>query len=93
MQQVGGERIALTVLLPVGADPHTFEPRPQDMSTLSEAEVVFVNGLGLEETLEPALNANVAGLMVEVSQGIEVLPFEAGHADEADDHATGDPHT
>jgi len=93
VQQVGGERIALTVLLPVGADPHTFEPRPQDMATLSEAEVVFVNGLGLEETLEPALNANVAGLMVEVSQGIEVLPFEGGNADEADDHATGDPHT
>lgn len=93
VQQVGGEHIALTVLLPVGADPHTFEPRPQDMAALSEAQVVFINGLGLEEALEPALEANVQGTLVEVSQGIEALPFEGQHEGEVDEHMEGDPHT
>jgi ABC-type Zn uptake system ZnuABC Zn-binding protein ZnuA len=99
VRQVGGEHIALTVLLPVGADPHTFEPRPQDMAALSEAEVVFINGLGLEEALEPALEANVRGKVVSVSDGIEVLPFGAIHEDKGHDegeengHAAGDPHT
>lgn len=93
VRQVGGEHIALTVLLPVGADPHTFEPRPRDMAALSEAEVVFTNGLGLEEALEPALEANVKGRVVEVSQGIDALAFEGGHEGEVDEHATGDPHT
>jgi ABC-type Zn uptake system ZnuABC Zn-binding protein ZnuA len=97
VRQVGGERIALTVLLPVNADPHTFEPRPQDIAALSDAQVVFTNGLGLEEALEPTLQANVKGSIVEVSEGIQALPFqaEAEHAgeDPEQEHAAGDPHT
>lgn len=92
-RRVGGEHIALSVLLPVGVDPHTFEPRPQDMAALSEAQLVLINGLGLEEALEPALEANVKGTLVDVSQGIEVLPFSPGSRDAAGEHAAGDPHT
>lgn len=94
-RQVGGDLIDLSILLPVGADPHTFEPRPQDIAALSQAQVVFINGLGLEEALEPALEANVQGTLVAVSDGIDVLPFEGeGHEGEAaPDHAAGDPHT
>ena len=92
-RQVGGEHIELTVLLPVGTDPHTFEPRPQDMAALSEAQVVLINGLGLEEAMEPAIKANAKGALVDLSRGIEVLPFSAEHGDAADQHATGDPHT
>jgi ABC-type Zn uptake system ZnuABC Zn-binding protein ZnuA len=98
VRQVGGEHIELSVLLPLGADPHTFEPRPQDMAALSEAQVVFINGLALEEALEPALEANAQGRVVAVSDGIEALPFEHGgeaHSEggQADEHAAGDPHT
>lgn len=101
VRQVGGDDILLTVLTPVGADPHTFEPRPQDIAALSQAEVVFINGLGLEESLEPVLKANVKGRIVQVSDGIEVLDFNpaqfeagAGHAGGDDDeHMLGDPHT
>ena len=98
VREVGGEHIDLRVLLPVGADPHTFEPRPQDMAALSEARVVFINGLGLEEALKPSLDANVKGSVVEVSQGIEALPFNDRHAGdtdegEEDERAAGDPHT
>jgi ABC-type Zn uptake system ZnuABC Zn-binding protein ZnuA len=98
VREVGGEHIDLRVLLPVGVDPHTFEPRPQDMAALSEAQLVFINGLGLEEALKPSLDANVKGRVVEVSQGIEALPFDSGHegdtdGSEEDEHATGDPHT
>jgi ABC-type Zn uptake system ZnuABC Zn-binding protein ZnuA len=93
VREVGGEHIQLSVLLPVGADPHTFEPRPQDMAALSEAQVVFINGLGLEEALKPSLDANVKGALVEVSQGVDVLPFNGGKEGDADEHAAGDPHT
>lgn len=86
VRQVGGEHIDLSVLLPVGVDPHTFEPRPQDMAALSDAQMVFINGLGLEEALKPSLDANVKGRIVEVSQGIKALPFN-------DEHSAGDPHT
>lgn len=98
VQQVGGEKINLTVLMPVGADPHTFEPRPQDLAAISQADVLFVNGLGLEEALETTLEANLTGRLVHVPDGIQVLSIDPGddHADdepEGDVHAEGDPHT
>lgn len=94
VQQVGGEMIELVVLLPVGSDPHTFEPRPQDIAALSEAQLVFTNGFGLEETLEPVLQANLNGTRVEVSSGITPLAFEAEHPGETEHNpAAGDPHT
>jgi ABC-type Zn uptake system ZnuABC Zn-binding protein ZnuA len=94
VRQVAGESAALVVLIPPGADPHTFEPRPQDIAALSEADVVFTNGLHLEEALDPALESNVQGKLVAISDGIQALPFNAGaeHQDEAG-HAAGDPHT
>jgi ABC-type Zn uptake system ZnuABC Zn-binding protein ZnuA len=78
VRQVGRDRIDLTVLFPAGADPHTFEPRPQDMAALSDARVVVLNGLDLEEALEPALGSNVKGIIVHASEGIEVRAFEGG---------------
>jgi ABC-type Zn uptake system ZnuABC Zn-binding protein ZnuA len=104
VRQVGRDRIDLTVLFPAGADPHTFEPRPQDMAALSDARVVVLNGLDLEEALEPALGSNVKGIIVHASEGIEVRAFEGGehegeehegeeHEGEEHHHEGGDPHT
>lgn len=105
VQKIGGDLIELTVLFPPGTDPHTFEPRPQDIVVLSEARVVVINGMGLEEALEPALEANVKGTIVHASDGIEVLAFEGGEHEEEEHegeehegeeehaHEGGDPHT
>lgn len=94
VEQVGGGLIELTVLFPPGTDPHTFEPRPQDIAALSEAKVVAVNGLGLEEALVTVLDANVKGLLVQVSEGVEVLALaEDEHEAEVDhQHEGADPH-
>ncbi|MGQ9833943.1 MAG: metal ABC transporter substrate-binding protein [Candidatus Villigracilaceae bacterium] len=95
--QVGGDLIELTVLFPPGANPHTFQPRPQDIAAISKAQVIILNGLGLEEALEPALKANATGTIVHASEGIEPLPFHGKkHAHEGEGehhHEGGDPHT
>lgn len=91
-RQVGSDLIELTVLFPPGADPHTFEPRPQDVAAISEADVIVINGLGLEEALEPTLEANAKGVVIHASEGIEVLAFE-GEEHEGEEHEGGDPHT
>ena len=93
VRNVGDDAIELSVLIPPGSDPHTFEPRPQDIAALSDADIAFINGLGLEEALEPALEANLTGTRVEVSQAVDALPFEDEHGEAEDTHATGDPHT
>ena len=89
--QVGGNLINLSVLFPIGADPHTFDPRPQDVAAISDAQVVFINGLGLEESLQPALDANAKGMVVAVSGGIDVRKLDNAAA--VIEHGGNDPHT
>ncbi len=91
-RQVGGEYVNVRVLLPLGADPHAYEPRPQDVVALTDADLVLVNGLDLEETLEPLLEN--AKTVVTVSDGIQALPFVGEHEDEEgglDPHVWQDP--
>ena len=88
VRQVGGESIALSILMPVGTDPHDFQPRPQDAIALADAHIIFSNGAGLEEFLQPLLESTGAtGKLVEVSTGIKLLPLPDSN------QATGDPHT
>ena len=65
---VGGDAIDLHVLLPVGADAHSYQPSPQEATKLADADLVFINGLGLEENLARVLeNAVDADKIVAVS--------------------------
>ena len=47
VSQVGGDNINLTVLMPPEADPHTYEPAPQDAGKIADADLVFYTGLML----------------------------------------------
>ncbi len=94
VQHIGGEKIDLHVLLPVGADPHSFEPTPQDIAYLAAAEVVFANGVGLEEFLSQLMeNVSSESVLISLSDGLDLI--EAAHeAETAEGHAheNGDPH-
>jgi len=92
--RVGGDGIQLTVLLPVGADPHTYEPTPADLTAVAGAHVLFINGLGLEGFLERTLR-NVGGDLpvVPVSVGIPPRPLEEAEEEEEEhSHGEYDPH-
>lgn len=99
VRNIGGDAVKLTLLMPLGADPHAFEPTPQDAAVISQAHVVFINGVGLEAFLDRLLtNAGGDVPVVSVSDGIALLAFVGDHADdeaEADEHRDGedDPHT
>lgn len=57
VRNVAGDVADVTVLLPAGADPHSFEPTPQDVARISKVNVLFINGLGLEQSLSPLLKS------------------------------------
>ncbi|MBZ4236772.1 zinc ABC transporter substrate-binding protein, partial [Mycobacterium tuberculosis] len=57
-QQVGGEHVHVDTLVGPDGDPHTFEPSPKDSALLSKADVVVVNGLGLEGWLDRLIKAS-----------------------------------
>lgn len=93
VQNVGGGLIDLSVLMPAGTDPHSFEPTPQDVAAVADAHVVFANGAGLEEFLEPLLeSADENATVVPVSYGIELLQLQGGGEEEHDQHGGVDPH-
>jgi ABC-type Zn uptake system ZnuABC Zn-binding protein ZnuA len=58
IENVGGDRVEVTALLPSGADPHTWEPSPQDAKKVSEADIIFANGLELEPAALSFIEAN-----------------------------------
>ncbi len=61
VQRVGGDRVEVTAILPPGTDPHTFELTPKAVRKLSEADIVFVNGLGLEGSALDVIENNKPG--------------------------------
>lgn len=91
VSQVGGSYIDLSVLLPTGVDPHSFDATPQDAAAIAESEVVFTNGLGLESFLDPLLRSAGSDVrVVAVSEGISPRQMAAAnHADHSEhaDHA------
>jgi manganese/iron transport system substrate-binding protein len=96
VKNVGGDRIALTVLLPVGTDPHSFDPAPADLAAVADAHVVFANGMGLENFLDEMIkNAGGEAAVVQVSHGVEPRQLNMGREQgQGDPHHDGiDPHT
>lgn len=94
--RIGGDGIALRGLLPAGADPHGYQPTPDDLRAISDAHLIFVNGLGLEESLASILE-EAEGRTVVVNDGVELIVEEEeedhSHGEEGHDHAEGNPHT
>jgi ABC-type Zn uptake system ZnuABC Zn-binding protein ZnuA len=94
VRQIGGDSISLSVLLPEGSDPHTYEPTPQDLIKVANADLIFINGVGLESFLERLLENADEGKIVSVSEGIPFRQLEDQHNSAESDHEdTGaDPH-
>jgi len=92
VKNIGGDLIDLTTLIPPGSDPHTFEPTPRDAAAVAKAHVVFINGAGLEQFLEPLLES-VGGTekITSVSYGIELRRLDGEHG-QADPHVWFDPY-
>ena len=92
VSNVGGEKISVDVLLPLGTDPHSFSPTPKDAAELADAKLVFANGAGLEEFLKPLMD-NIGGSskVVEVSEGINFRTMT--DEDSNSNKQVIDPHT
>lgn len=56
---VGGDRIQLSGIIPEGTDSHTFEPAPSDVQKLAQADLIFVNGLSLEDPTKKLAKASI----------------------------------
>lgn len=75
-QNVGGDKITVTILVPETVDVHDFEPTPSSISAVSIADVLIYNGVGLEPWIDDIVSAsdNPNIIQVDTSQGITLLP-------------------
>ena len=68
---IGGDRVRITGIVPEGANSHTFEPKPSVAELLSRLDVLFVNGLRLEEPTKELAQENL-------SDGAEIVELGTG---------------
>ncbi|MDE0161756.1 MAG: zinc ABC transporter substrate-binding protein, partial [Acidimicrobiaceae bacterium] len=81
----------IETIIPVGGDPHSYEPSLQDRARMENAALVVANGLELEEALEDTLEAVAeAGTPVfEFAEGMETIPFSFEGAHHGEDGEGG----
>ena len=87
VENIGGEHVEVFSLLPVGADPHTFQPGARDVARVADADLVLAIGLGLEESWLRELLQNAArdpSTIVELGEIIDPIEFAESHADEVE---------
>lgn len=84
---IGGDRIRLTGILKPNVDPHDYEPSPADLDAIARADVLVINGVGLERWLGDTIkSAGFDGVTVDTSKGVAI---REGTGEE---EAGGDPH-
>lgn len=90
VRQVGGDRVQVEAIVSIGADAHSFEPTPQDLSRVSEARVIFTVGAGYEEFIDRLIASS--GTQAEVVDLSANLALRTLTEAEATGHAHDEEH-
>ena len=87
VNNVVGDVADVSLLMPAGTDPHSFEPTPSDLISIAQADLVFINGAFFEEgLLESIENAGEDVPLIEVSACVTIIEFGASDSDHNHDH-------
>jgi zinc transport system substrate-binding protein len=83
-QNIGNEMIDVTLLVPMGVDPHDWEPTIRDTERLQRADMIITNGIGYEHWIGSLSTSNYQGIIVDTSNGI-LIDYDEKHDDEKHD--------
>ena len=92
-QNVGKEKVDVKLLVPVGVEPHDWEPSIKDVQQMQKSDLVIINGIGFESWVDKLNEMNYQGVIVDTSNGIVIKNLDEEflkrkeHANES-----GDPH-
>jgi ABC-type Zn uptake system ZnuABC Zn-binding protein ZnuA len=82
VKEIGGDKVESVSICAIGTDPHTYQSVPGDSRTISKADIVFKNGLGLEGWIDRLISAAAASTpLIRVTEGITPITDEQGHGD------------
>ena len=89
-EEIGGEEIDNISILQAGADPHIYEPVPQDTIALEKADLILYNGYNLEPNIIKLINSTgIKGEKLAVGEQIKPLDFEHKGQKRPDPHVWG----
>ena len=79
VRQVGGDRVAVSSLVPKGGDVHTFDPKPSDIERVAGVELVVMNGLGLDDWLTKYVaNSGTTANVLKLGEGLDGVAYLKG---------------
>lgn len=90
-QKIGNEMIDVTLLVPMGVDPHDWEPTIRDTERLQRSDLIITNGIGYEHWINSLDVSGYQGIIVDTSNGILIVHNEE-HGYEEPKHGSLDPH-
>ena len=91
VQKIGGNMVDVSVLVPPGADPHTYEPKPRQMAELAKTPVYFAVGIDFEKAWMKKIAATNPNMrIVDTDAGIEKILLPAHrHEEKGRTHSHG----
>lgn len=96
VEQIGGDQVAVSVLVPAGKEPETFQPTPDALTRMAKAQLYFRIGFTFENTLLPKVRTIAPDLnVVDFRDGIKMRPLELhshAHCDCGHDHGHDHAH-
>jgi zinc/manganese transport system substrate-binding protein len=88
VKNVGGDRVEVQALVGPNADAHVYQPSPGDAKALTEAKVIFTNGLGFEGWIARLIKASgTKAPMIVATKGVKPRKADEDHG-----HGDADPH-
>ena len=95
IEYIGGEYVDVTIMVPAGQDPHSFEPTPKQMKKVAEATAYFKVGSGVEFEvvhMDTILEQNSDLKVFDSSEDISVISFDGHYGQEEHEHEEDDDH-
>lgn len=91
-RQIGGDRADVSVIVPAGSEPHEYEPTPQDIASMYSADIVVINGAGMD-AWATKIRTDLENKGVKVITMSQILGFDDGNDAVAHEEGEGlDPH-
>jgi zinc transport system substrate-binding protein len=100
-QQIGGDQVEVTQLIPSNTEIHSWEPSAANIAAAQDADIIVYNGAGADHWMEddvlPSLSASETRIVIETTAGLQLIAnheHEHEGAEEAEhEHGAYDPHT
>jgi len=78
-QNIGQEKVDTILLVPVGVEPHDWEPTIKDVQQMQQSDLIIINGIGFENWVDNLSEINYQGKIIDTSRGIILNESQDSH--------------